>query len=394
MASPRKKTVAVTRGKKVVRVRGVVKKKKGASRGVRTKAVRRAAPSVRRRFAAIQKHAANPIIEPRGENFWEMKATFNPAAVNVDNRVHLLYRAIGGDDMSTLGYAVSDDGITIAGRPDEFAFEHRNKGSEPLRTVPKINYLSGGGCAGGSEDPRLVVIDEDGKVYLTYTAFDGWGSVRIALSSIAKDDFVNRRWKWSPPFFLSPPGEIHKNWVLFPEKINGKYAILHSVAPKVLVDYFDSLDYFEDDDAVIRGSFRKMEVEDPGRWERMVRGAGPPPIRTRLGWLVFYHATDKREPTRYKLGAMILDADDPTKVLYRSRIPVLEPEEWYENTGWKSGVVYSCGAVVKDGELYVSYGGADSVVCVAVANLEHFLDELIRYGMPHLTKKSSVKVKA
>ena len=102
---------------------------------------------------------------------------------------------------------------------------------------------------------------------------------------------------------------------------------------------------------------------------------------------------DVRDPNRYKLGAMVLDANDPTKMLYRSRVPILEPEEWYENTGWKSGVVYSCGAVVKDGELYVYYGGADSVVCVAVANLDRFLDELVQHGTPRLIKKNNVKGK-
>jgi predicted GH43/DUF377 family glycosyl hydrolase len=74
-------------------------------------------------------------------------------------------------------------------------------------------------------------------------------------------------------------------------------------------------------------------------------------------------------------------------VLYRSQGPVLEPEEWYENSGWKSGIIYSCGAVVKDGELYVYYGGADSVVCVAIANLDRFLDELKKRGNPKLVKK-------
>ena len=391
MASPRKKAVVVVREKKTARVRAAAKKKKGAPRRVRAKAVRRAAHPVRRRFVAMQKHAANPIIEPRAENFWEMKATFNPAAVDVDGRVHLLYRAIGGDDMSTLGYAASDDGVTVAERPDMFAVKHRTKGSKPLTSVSKINYLSGGGCAGGSEDPRLTLMDEDGRVYLTYTAFDGWGSVRIALSSIAKDDFVNRRWKWSPPVFLSPQGEVHKNWVLFPEKINGKYAILHSLSPKVLIDYVDGLSEFEDDAKNIKSHYDRFS--NTGEWDSWVRGVGPPPMRTRLGWLLFYHAMDTRDPNRYKLGAMILDADDPTKILYRSRVPVLEPEEWYENTGWKSGVVYSCGAVIKDGELYVYYGGADSVVCVATANLDHFLEELVRYGTPRLMKKSNMKVK-
>jgi predicted GH43/DUF377 family glycosyl hydrolase len=88
---------------------------------------------------------------------------------------------------------------------------------------------------------------------------------------------------------------------------------------------------------------------------------------------------------------MILDADDPTKVLYRSHAPILEPDFDYENQGFKPGVVYSCGAVIKDGELYVYYGGGDSVVCVAMANLEKFLDSLKKFGAPKLgfEKKAS-----
>ena len=393
MALSQKKVAIAVSKKQTVEARTASAKRKISTRPPRKNVVRRKVVVSRQHFATIQKYGANPIIEPRANVFWEMKATFNPAAVNVDGRVHLLYRAIGGDDMSTLGYAVSDDGTTIAERPETFAFEHRSKGSQPLVVVPKVSYLSGGGCAGGSEDPRLTFIKEDGRIYLTYTAFDGWGSVRIALSSITKDDFVNRRWRWSDPVLLSPPGEIHKNWVLFPEKIHGKYAILHGVTPDILIKYVDSLD-FDETKFIKSGRPTNDKVEfREGVWDSRMRGAGPPPIRTRLGWLLLYHAIEEHESSRYKLGAMILDADDPTKILYRSRVPVLEPEEWYENTGWKSGVIYSCGAVVKDGELYVYYGGADSVVCVAVANLEHFLDELVRYGTPRLAKKNNIKVK-
>ena len=117
-----------------------------------------------------------------------------------------------------------------------------------------------------------------------------------------------------------------------------------------------------------------------GAWDTWIRGAGPPPLKTKDGWLLLYHAMDVRDPNRYKLGAMLLDLNDPTKVLYRSRTPILEPDVYYENQGFKAGVVYSCGAVVKDGELYVYYGGADSVTCVAMANLDTFLDELKTYG--------------
>ena len=382
------KVADVTPKKKTVKTRVSNVKKKIISA---FKKPSRSLPVPRKRFVTIQKHEGNPIIEPRPDHFWEMKATFNPAALHTDGRVHLLYRAIGGDDMSTLGYAVSDDGIMIAERPDKFAFKHESKGATPLTSVPKINYLSGGGSAGGAEDPRLMLMEEEDKIYLTYTAFDGWGSVRIALATISKEDFVNQQWRWSSPVFLSPKGEIHKNWVLFPEKINGKYAILHSISPRISIEYVDDLADFENDERSIKSHYDKRS--NSLEWDNWVRGAGPPPIRTRIGWLLFYHAMDIRDPNRYKLGAMILDVKDPTRILYRSRMPVLEPEEWYENSGWKSGVVYSCGAVVKNGDLYVYYGGADSVVCVAMANLDYFLEELVQCGTPRLTKKSNVKVK-
>ena len=73
---------------------------------------------------------------------------------------------------------------------------------------------------------------------------------------------------------------------------------------------------------------------------------------------------------------MILDLKDPAKILFNSSQPILEPDEWYENEGYKGGVVYSCGAIVKGGELFVYYGGADKVSCVATANLDKFLKEL------------------
>jgi predicted GH43/DUF377 family glycosyl hydrolase len=88
---------------------------------------------------------------------------------------------------------------------------------------------------------------------------------------------------------------------------------------------------------------------------------------------------------------MMLDLHDPTKVLYRCNEPVLTPEEWYENTGWKSGVVYPCGAIEKDGTLFVYYGGADSVVCVATAKIDEFIDHLKKDGKPKL--KEEIKSK-
>ena len=84
---------------------------------------------------------------------------------------------------------------------------------------------------------------------------------------------------------------------------------------------------------------------------------------------------------------MILDLKDPTKILYRAKQPVLEPSLPYENNGFKSGIVYSCGAVVIDDTLFVYYGGADTVVCVATANLEEFIEPLTQ----KLRKTSFIK---
>ncbi len=358
--------------------------------------VQRAKPIViQKRVHQLERHESNPIIEPRPANYWEMKATFNPGAIYADHRVHLLYRAIGGDDVSVLGYAASDDGVSFAERPNEPAYRPFTiKSTTPKKQQKMLSpaYFSGGGWNGGCEDPRLTLIDD--TVYLTYTAFDGWGSIRIALSSIGLEDFLNKQWKWKKPAMISPPGQIHKNWVIFPEKIHGKFAILHGITPEVLVEYVDSLDF--DDSAFIkssRPSNDRVELRK-GVWDSRVRGVGPSPMKTSEGWLVLYHAIDEEhDPGRYKLGAMILALDDPTKVLYRSRMPILEPDFDYENSGFKAGVVYSCGAVIKDGELYVYYGGADSVTCVAMANLKKFLHELKIHGAPKLQQEKTTAPK-
>jgi predicted GH43/DUF377 family glycosyl hydrolase len=85
---------------------------------------------------------------------------------------------------------------------------------------------------------------------------------------------------------------------------------------------------------------------------------------------------DKRDPNRYKLGAMVVDKNDPTEVLYRSNTPLLEPDMNYENEGFKAGVVYSCGAVVRNKRLLVYYGGADTVSCVAQMKLDQLLNQM------------------
>ncbi|OHA07515.1 MAG: hypothetical protein A2934_03635 [Candidatus Sungbacteria bacterium RIFCSPLOWO2_01_FULL_47_10] len=345
----------------------------------------------------LRKFVGNPILQPNPSREWESRATFNPAALYLGGKTHLLYRAIGDSDVSVFGYASSTDGVHIDEQLDEPAYVPREpfegvrkEADQPVSSggqKPYVVYSSGGGTSGGCEDPRLTRIDD--QIYMLYVAFDGWSPPRVALTSILVDDFLAHRWNWKKPVLISPPGQIHKNWVLFPEKIDGKFAILHSICPEVSVSYFDSLDF--DGSTHIQSAY-----SGKGRqtcWDNWMRGVGAPPIRTREGWLVLYHAMDVNDPGKYKLGAMILDVNDPSKIIYRSNEPILEPQEWYENEGWKWGVIYTCGAAVIKGRLFVYYGAADAVIAVATAELDQFVAELKRTGTPKLLPSARISLK-
>jgi predicted GH43/DUF377 family glycosyl hydrolase len=336
------------------------------------------------RLLLLDKSPHNPILKP-GINPWTAEAVLNPAAAIIGGRTHLIYRAIGMDGVSRLGYASSANGIVFDKRlpyPVYVAQKPRNLPGH-ARRYSLVLYPSGGSW-GGCEDPRMVLIE--GRVYITFNMFDGWDYIRVAAISTTEEDFLaGQFWKWDGPHILSKPGERHKNWVIFPEKINGKFAILHSIAPEIEVAYRDSIEDIGTEEPFVE-SWVGARVDLPARentWDSFIRSPGPPPVRTDRGWLLFYHANDARDPGRYKLGAMLLDLADPTKIIYRAVAPVISPDEPYENHG-KPGIVYACGAVVRNGELFVYYGGADKVICVATAPLDAFLDALIEGDQPLL----------
>ncbi|MDO8658397.1 MAG: hypothetical protein Q7K55_06650 [Candidatus Levybacteria bacterium] len=320
---------------------------------------------------ALEKFNGNPIIKPILKHYWESQATFNTAAVYEDNKVHFVYRAIGGSGTSVLGYASSKDGIHIDERLDEPIYIPTEPFESPFDTSipPSISYMSGGGY-GGCEDPRITKIDD--KFYMTYVAFNGTDHPRVALTSIKVDDFLNKNWNWEKPRLISAPGVVNKNACIFPERINGKHVVLHRIFPNILLDFVDDLNFEENQ--YLRGDFFIQPRND--FWDSRKIGAGAPPIKTKEGWLLIYHAVDNKDSSRYKIGAMLLDLNDPAKVLYRSNNPILEPTESYENDGYKAGVAYPCGAVVVGDQLLVYYGGADTVVCAASEKVDKFMDEL------------------
>jgi len=181
------------------------------------------------------------------------------------------------------------------------------------------------------------------------------------------DDFVN----FTPLYNLSEPS--NRNAVLFPEKINGMYCRLDrpqncSDAGSIWVNYSRDLEFWG----------RAMPVKMPKvQWNRNKCGAGAIPIKTDKGWLEIYHATASTcSSENYYLGAMLLDLEDPSKVVAAPRSMVLAAEEVYECVGQTPNVVFTSGAVeMPDGALNIYYGGADTRMCLAQTTVE----DLVRY---------------
>jgi len=303
----------------------------------------------------LERFEGNPIIEPNPENEWESKYTLNPTAIYDDGKVHILYRAQNQNDTSVVGYAVSRDGLHI----DE-------KYQAPIY-VPREDFeirLEPGNS--GCEDARITRLGD--MMYMCYTAYNGEDPAYVALTSISVQDFRERRWdQWKRPKIISPMDRYDKNSCVVSEKIQGKFAIFHRMDHKIWIDYVDDIEF--KDEMPLQGKVL-MEVRE-GKWDSEKVGIAGPPIRIDEGWLLIYHALSKHDG-KYRLGAVLLD-ENCGEVLHRLDYPILEPEAEYENSGLRPGTVFSCGAVVLGKTLYVYYGGADQVVCVATVEFERLV---------------------
>ena len=303
----------------------------------------------------------NPIIIPDKTHSWEAQATFNPAAIRIGNTTHILYRALSADNTSSIGYAGSKDGTSIDQRDVVPAY------------VPREDFemkkVSGGNS--GCEDPRLTKIGK--TIYMCYTAFDGVGPPRVAITSITEKNFLLKNWQWEKPVIITPNGFDDKDTCIFPEKTSDGYFILHRVGDEICGDYFKSLNF---DSQMINKCIRIIGPRI-NTWDSLKVGISAPPIKTKHGWLLLYHGISKSHHT-YRVGAVLLDLKDPAIVLSRMADPIFEPEEQYEKVGVVNNVVFPCGMVEKAGLLYIYYGGADKVVGVATIELDIILRALTR----------------
>ena len=345
-----------------------------------------------RGLSPFTRSSKNPILRPNLENTWEDFKVYNPGALYEDNVYHLFYRAGGKDWISSIGHATSTDG------------ENFTRANTTPMLTPEFDYEKQ-----GLEDPRIVKID--GTYFMTHTVFDG-KNAWLALSTSkdmrqwTKHGTMLKNWSWTRHMswwgflreLVKERFNIQKDWskagALFPEKISGKYAMFFGDYHIWLSTSNDGTRWELPDEPFIKA---RKDFFDSAFLEM-----GPPPIKTERGWLVLYHGVDRKFV--YRLGFVILDLGNPTKIIYRSPEPIFEPREPYELKGVvdilpggykkmegmdaeelsafiekyeKKGkmprVAFVNGAVLVGDTLRIYYGASDSVICTATAKLDDIL---------------------
>ncbi|MGL5019284.1 MAG: glycoside hydrolase family 130 protein [Luteolibacter sp.] len=232
-----------------------------------------------------------------------------------------------------------------------------------FKEEPDFPLLSGQGPQEvfGIEDCRVVAID--GRYYLSYSTCSSNG-VGVGLRSTTDWHTVTNHGM----IFTAH----NKDCAIFEEKINGKYYALHRPSsPEIGGNY---IWIAESPDLLHWGNHRCIAQSRPGMWDSQRVGAGAAPIRTEAGWLEIYHGAD--ENSRYCLGALLLDLEEPWRVLARSETPIMEPLAEYEKTGFFGNVVFTNGHVVDGDQVTVYYGASDSVICGARFSIAEILQSL------------------
>lgn len=338
------------------------------------------------------KYEGNPILKPNPENEWESICVLNPAVIYNDETEEfvMVYRCAGNDVRHEIkmGLATSKDGIHFERVCDKPVFySHPNE--------------MDGGCV---EDPRLAKIGD--LYYLTYAArayapgqywLEVWeegvtkppmyldetdiygdelptmakNNITISCLAVTKD-FKN----YKKLGRITEASVDNRDVVLFPEKINGKYVIIsrpkfkdvpNLTMPSIWISFTDDLLEYAKPELLMTG-----ETD----WEVQRIGAGTTPIKTEYGWLMIYHGVDQKGI--YRNGAVLLDLNDPRKILSRTKDFIMEPDQPFEFEGFYEGCVFPTSAVAKDNTLYVYYGCADKYIGLATCKLDEFLDYLVK----------------
>ena len=336
------------------------------------------------------KHQENPILRPNFNNEWESLCVLNPGVVYDDehNEFVMLYRTAGHDVRHEIkmGLATSKDGVHFERISDKPVFCGKS-------------FEADGGCV---EDPRIVKLGD--LFYITYAArvyapgqywleewvegvskppmyIDDSDVIGEELPVMAKKNITASYLAVTKDFRkykklgrITEPAVDDRDVLLFPEKVNGKYIIISRPKFKDKGPKMPSIWITFTDDLL---EYREPELLMTGEqwWETQRIGAGCPPIKTPHGWFMIYHGVDQNGT--YRAGAVILDLNDPRKIIARTDDFIMEPSEEFELHGIGNPCVFPTGNVVKDGVLYVYYGCADKNIGLATADFNDLLKYML-----------------
>lgn len=328
----------------------------------------------------IERCKANPIVTP-GVYDWRRVSVFNPGVIIENGKFYMYERAAGSlkPFKTSIGLLESSDGINFTPVSDK-----------PVFTADMLGF------PGGSvEDARVVKIN--GLFYMCYALqpyeFDCWPT-GIAVPDYYPNNYPGWRENNTEPMITRSGIAVSEDGInfkqlcyttsaeiddrdntLFPEKINGRFALLRrpmqyvgknygTEIPGMWISYSDDLMKWSEPELVA--------VAENFEWEGTKIGAAATPIKTEKGWLVLYHGVDAN--SIYRVGAMLLDLEDPRKVTARTKLPIMEPEEYYEKYGLIiPNTVFPTANVIKDGLLYIYYGCCDTCIALATVPVEELL---------------------
>jgi len=346
----------------------------------------------------LEKHAGGAVFSPNPDRGWESLVSTNPGAWydEATGTFYLVYRAAGEDREHTirLGLASGSDGVSF----------------ERVSERPLFEPSPGDWDFGSVEDPRIVKFgDYYFGTYATRPFKPGryWektgnvpefprGLPEEAPASLRANKtrtglFLTRDFKdFLRPGYLTDPSCDDRDVVIFPEKVGGKFVLLHRpmewtgpaygcAQPSIWIEKTEDL----------LASRRRLTLLLTAErdWEVKVGGASPP-LRTDEGWLALYHAVGP--DGHYRVGAVLLDAERPEIVTHRSPEPILVPDRDYECEGLYEGICFPCGNVVVDGRLYVYYGGADQYIGLATCELGSLVEHLLGFPVPSGGERRSI----
>jgi beta-1,4-mannooligosaccharide/beta-1,4-mannosyl-N-acetylglucosamine phosphorylase len=294
----------------------------------------------------VWRYSHNPIIP--GDLLPTSNSIFNSAVVPFQGAFAGVFRCDNRRRDMNIHAGRSLDGITWQINPQPVQFQ----GEDPEVTRLEYRY-----------DPRVSWIDD--RYIVTWC--NGYHGPTIGIGYTYDFETFTQVENAFLPY--------NRNGVMFPRKINGKYAMLSRPSDRGHTPFGDMF-YSESPDLEYWGHHRFV-MQPKGGWQSTKVGAGPIPLETSQGWLLFYHGVlTSCNGFEYSFGAALLDLDEPWKVLYRTGPYMLGPHEVYERVGDTPNVVFPCATLVDapTGRIAIYYGGADTVVCLAFAYVDEVID--------------------